>query len=279
MKKRNTLYLIIIFITMTSCYKEELVTPSKDAEKIISHLTMLEQGTKIHNALFTEYYETYGIISFYEFSNIDAFYYINSTLNQTYTPANENDIPPLYSLIDEAFFDLFDDVVLEKCLPLKLLFVSEIKYRDIITGVNSTWDSFYHYNSFIISGTSDVSTYDNARKKIFKDNVIRNFLIGSVESERMPSSNEFWIVSDYSKTNTTATTCFDYGFLHKDGDTTKEDLQMYIDLIVSKSTTEVEAFLTEKDKKGLIRRKYDILVAHFLTLDIDILKIANYEFE
>ena len=212
--------------------------------------------------------------------------------------ADEAYVGEQLNLLDDLLLGFYLDSVLRKVMPLKILLSQDLKKRN--SGSGARLGDISHvsiFNSLIVSyGNEAIESLTLSQKKTFKADL--NFWLLTERMEPFVSHDEFYSVSDYSGlgTSTAPSTAqyYELGFLgSKTGgrlSTPAADLQAYIWIIISTpyeiltvepasdtyNGTDYTGILHEKkDKKGLIRQKYDLLIREFGKQGVDLQAIGN----
>lgn len=213
--------------------------------------------------------------------------------------ADEAYVGQQLNLLEEVFLNFYSDKLLRAAMPLKVLLGRDLK---LVTG-NKTGlkdESYYTYfNNLLFSyGDENVETMTIAAKRTIKSNLNGWFVNDCLDGENI-SLDEFYAVSDYQRPMTQtipASECYGLGFVRQLAMTTQiemiqdSDKQYYLDMILSNSYEKLTATPANdkynandftgilhpmKDKNGLIRKKYDILIDIYKNHGIDLQVIGN----
>lgn len=281
--KSKIFLLLSLLIISYSCYKEDTVKPSADEERYVNIDSLKNQGKNIYQDRLISYADKYGVLTMYQFNPILFYYEIVTNPVYKYKDADESSVGTLLDLIDEVFYSLIGDKAILKLTPLNILLVSDLEHAD---GTKQVYeDCYFGLFSLTFSGAdAKINSWDKARKQIYKNNVTSGYLKRAYDRGSIKQSLNFGAVSEYNSKTVNESNYKEYGFVENNASSfqgEKEDFYAYIRLLVSTPTADLTApggFLDpEVDKKGLIKKKYDIVVKHFKEYDIDLVKIGNYQ--
>lgn len=136
MKTKNYFFLLAMNVLVsTGCsYSEDSLEPSG-----VKTSYQVPQGIHDYDQVIVNFYQKYGSYLLYKFSDKDAYWTpsgwvygkatTESDAGQTgyaVTPADENYVGQQLELINKAWFSRYNDKILSKLLPVKILLCSEI---------------------------------------------------------------------------------------------------------------------------------------------------------
>lgn len=218
--------------------------------------------------------------------------------------ADEAYVSKQLDLLEQIFLNFYSDTLLASVLPLKIILGRELKS---VAGNQQTLLSksyLLSFNNFIFShGDETVETMTDASKKTIKNDLNKWFLQTYDKMKDRFSYDDFYDVSDYYWAGGSASSrpvdsmSYRLGFVKRPYASAQlsmiedDDSKNYFNMIFDYSYTTLTATppngnynandLTGilhplKDRNGLIRRKYNILIDAFKEQGIDIQTIGNY---
>lgn len=224
--------------------------------------------------------------------------YLTKNGNHEVNEANEAYVGEQLDLLDNLLLGFYPDSVLRKAMPLKILLSQNLKRRNYGSGADQLDISYVTiFNNLIVSyGNEAIESLTLNQKKTFRSDL--NFWFLTERMESFVSYDEFYAVSDYSSLGTSTapstTQYYGLGFLgtRTGGRLTTQaaDLQAFIWMIISTpyatlteepasdayNATDYTGILhAKKDKNGLIRQKYDLLIREFGKQGVDLQAIGN----
>jgi hypothetical protein len=292
-------------IIFTSCSKEDALTASTLPEKVVN-AGYLPQGESEYDNRIMEYYRKYNTVMLYKYDEKEFWWNVtrdlrwtyDSTTNRTTTffngvaytaaPAVEPYVGEQLTLIERKFFTYFPDAFLKAALPTKILLFSNLReipysFDGQPTNSNTKFKNalFALYYIGINRGNADVRTMTAAQADSFKLELCYGFIeTWCRERGYIAFDDQFFTVSTYKPT--TESSMYSEGFLNVLSQESIIDWQSYIKAIVGNSYATLTAsgqngiLHPSKDVSGKIRKKYDIMVAHFLRkYGIDLQAIGN----
>jgi len=278
-------------VLANSCTKKEAVlTPTTTPEPGFK----IPQGNHDYDQRIVSYYNRWGTYVLYKFSQQDiAWQVTKNDIIYTSVPADTLYINQQLNLIESTFFKYYADSTLRKYLPAKFFLCSSLIFSKVQRNAYMlpfTNGNFGGVGSFAASGgNSTISTIDPA---VYRADLNFSFLKMMDLQFKMSESTVFLGTSDYTTAITgTQADRYKRGFLGVTSavPASSVDWQSYIQAIVSNSY----AFLTDpnttaadvsnrgilspvKDVNGLVKRKYDAMIAYYKTqYNIDLQAIGN----
>lgn len=281
--KNKILLLLSLFFISYSCSKEDMIKPTAENERYVNVDSLKNQGTNIYQDRLISYFDKFSVLTMYRFDSLLFYYEIVKEPNFEYNKADEQSVGALLDIIDEVFFQQIGDKAILKFSPRNILLVSDLREKG---GTITTYvDCYFGPFSLTFSGAdARINTWDKARKFKYKNTVTFEYFKRALVSGYIEKSVEFGVISEYKNPAINSSNYKEYGFVENDSKSFEgeiEDFYAYIRLLVSTPTAELTAsgglLDPEVDKKGFIKRKYDIVVKHFKQYDIDLVKIGNYQ--
>jgi len=287
----------VLLLLASACKKNEApLTPTTEPEPGFK----LPQGNHNYDQRIMSYYNKWGTYVLYKFTKQDYTYQISGyDTKYVAVPADTNYINQQLDLLESTFFKYYGDSTLRKYLPVKFFLCSSLIYNNNGQQVNGYLLPFANgflggFESFAANGGN--STVLTLNKVAYRSDINFSFLKMMDLQFKIKQSTTFISLSDYVTafpTTPVATQADRYkrGFLGTTSGITNagDDWRSYIQAIVSNPYT----FLTDpattatdvthkgilssvKDPTGIVRRKYDAMIAHYKTqYGIDLQVIGN----
>lgn len=258
--RRYFVLLASFLMVFTACRKEKILTPSVDVPGYT-----LPQGNHSYDDSIVKFYQKYNCYILYRFTHADFAYNYTTMRPDSAFSANPAYIGNALRFFYDQLVTLYPESFLKKTLPFKVLLASYIgtaSKRDT-TGFASTI-------SALTIGWADSTLVNKTPAEIKK---LRGFLhrfymerAYRVKSVDIPQAfirlapYEYNEVQPYNKYAKGV-----IGNMYGADMSVVSDFLDYIEAITSHSKAELEATLLSPavDTKGLIRRKYEIVVNYF----------------
>lgn len=204
--------------------------------------------------------------------------------------AEEEHVGAQLTFVEENFLNFYPDEVLREFMPLKLCLGKELQNADA-----EYLHVYSNFNNLIVShGDASLGSLTVEEKEAFKFE-LNSFLVNRVIDSL--SLDAFYAVSDYSWTTSlerpSTSECYASGFIVRPTSTSGAycyDAEDFADVILENSYETLTAepasgaydandftgiLHRKKDVNGLIREKYDLLIAAFAERGIDLQKIGD----
>jgi hypothetical protein len=313
-KKNIKLYMMPVLLILLSlasgCKKNETIVPSEKPE----YGYTLPQGNHDFDVRIMNYYKRWGSTLLYKFKDQDVSWTIvpipSATAYKT-IPADTNYINKQLDLLDNTFFKYYQDSTLKRFLPAKFFLCSSLKIgtsanaRQIDAFLLQSGEVYGYYESFAVNwGRAQILNINSPidSVSIFRGNVNYSFLKLMDVLARMKRSDVFLSISDYAAiisptapaTVVTVADRYKRGFLANPGSVNIQpgkgvDWLIFLQYILTNSYATLTSPVTTandatakgilspvKDVNGLLRRKYDAMLQHYLTqYNIDLQRIAD----
>ena len=293
---RTEIMCLMILILFGSCTKEDDLIPSEGLEFSFS----LPQGEHDYDAKIVDWFERCGFYILYQFNPDRDLYWNGSFSNKLKNDlfsgiygeiADESYVGEQLELVEEGFLNFYQDTLLTRCMPLKLLLCAKLQEGD--RGVLKDIDVYADGLDVIAvnHGNNEVVGLSAIEKNTFKNSMNVAFLQRMISVGKMTLWDGFVSLSDYE---VSGSNYFERGFIggYYSSKYPDDDLESYIDAILTLSEEELYAEPEEgddsyrgmlhekKDKSGLIKKKYDIVIEHYKEYyNVDLLKIRDFKFE
>lgn len=280
---KNKIFLLLsLFVISYSCYKEGPIKPIEGNEKFVNVDSLRDQGTNMYQQRLLDYFDKYKVLTMYQFNPLLFNYEITGNPPYHYSTADEASIGALLDVIDELFYDQIGDKAILKYTPRNILLVSNLRTSNTY---QIPVDSYLGLFCFTFSGAdSEITSWNRERKQQYKNDILYNFTLRMHDKGLIGTPTDFLSVSDYLSKVVNVNNYKEFGFIKFDPKFTLSSITDFRDYLLMAITTPT-AELTAKgglldpavDKKGLILKKYEALVAFYKSYDVDLVKIANYQ--
>lgn len=297
MNKTILFGLLFAVLGLTACEKEEDLTLSEHSEFGYA----VPQGEHDYDPKIVDWYNRCNFFILYRFLPRDIYWSVTGWTeayereDQTASAwsdgwkadvADEAYVGSQLKLLEEQLLRFYPDSVLRRCMPLKILLCSRLYYvsNDGSYKQRNVYSGFDHLALNWGSAAIEGITSDSVR--LFKNEVNLEFLLRLKKNNKIPDLYAFYEVSDYSEKSTSENR-YEKGFL-KTAEKQEDDWARYLEAVISTTledlTTETSAtdatfkgiLNAVKDTKGLIRKKYDIIVGYYKDKHgIDLQAIGN----
>lgn len=296
MKRLINYTAILILLMAAACKKEAALTPTEKPEDVYGDHT-LPQGNHPYDADIVAFFKKYNTLILYKYKPNDLYHNqadwlggaYDATTNKTRgglfdVPSEETYVGKQLDLMKEVMLKFYPDDFLLKGLPKKVFLVDSFFLADRGTGTpqyNLTENLFaYTGSDFLLFtyGGSRIETITQEEKNLLKGKVNTVWLSTLTERQIVKRQSAFHALTDYNN--------IDYWYPQDQGiidyykSTPEKDWNCFVETIVSKPYSELIAPGGELhpsfDTKGLIRKKYDILINYFRNaFGIDLQAIGN----
>jgi hypothetical protein len=293
----STVFLLLLCL-VSGCTKEEKLTPTEGRENVYGNHT-LPQGNHPYDAEILNLFNKYGTMFLYKYVPKDLYYNINTYTGGIYdtasnkttraglfdVPANEGYIGMQLDLLKDIWMKYYPDELLKQGMTQKVYLVDSFYYAYNGPGKPSdNWPWLYNVSEgpdYILAawGSARLNAMTNEEKYTMKSELNSMFLSIAHRKGVVKRSTAFSALTNYSAAN--AGNYRDYGLIDYWGSNTADkDWDTFVQTIVSHSYTELTSsggvLHPTYDTKGLIKRKYDILIAYFQSaLGVDLQLIGN----
>lgn len=297
MKTIMLIFALGVLFMLIACDDESALRPSDKPENVYGGY-MLPQGNHEYDTRIVNYFEKYNTVILYKFNEKEFWWNLTSDVRWKYDSVTNKtkegyemvSADTLYVgeqlvLIQDKFFTYFPDEFLNQNLPLKTLLVGGLKYVKDLSRypTEADWSLVNVYSGYdylcVNWANKDVKNMTPAQINQFKSDMCYTFLKRLFDAQIMPYSLEFVGVSNYSQ-SINQSTKYQYGFLDHMNKTMNADWLNYIRMCIEnpyeKLIAEGGYLHSGIDTRGLIKKKYNIMIEHFKnTYNIDLQAIGN----
>ncbi|ASZ09895.1 putative zinc-binding metallopeptidase [Chitinophaga pendula] len=287
-KNVRTVCSYLLIITALACAKEKVQVSEKE-----NTYYKIPQGNAPYDQQVVDWYNKYGTYVLYQYPKSEYEYAIIGYygLNMEH-PADKTALPAVMNFIQQYWFDFYPEDFLKKYLPRKILLGGILQYD---AGNNTKPDTLANpiagFNFIMLPGLdANFPKQLEKERRIWKASLNSLFFstlfYGTTEEikAKLPLPEAFFQVSKYQQLKASVNNLYDNGYLAPDpSDPTKipspkNDLKNYLYIMCRYSEEELEKnYFSEKfDKKGLIRKKHQLLRKYIKdNWNVDLQNIGN----
>lgn len=290
--KYRLIFIVLSLVLWVSCYDEDALTPTETSEFNYT----LPQGNHDYDTKIVSWFDRCGFYILYKYDPRDVYWSIRHWLEPGVTelsgskfkiePADEEYVGGLLDVLERRFLNFYPDTLLQRCMPLKVLFGSNLK------------DDFYGKQN--VRFGLDFMLLDGADKDfqlrpphqidLLKDTMNLSFMDYLTTREKVVKPEEFFEVSSYREESVSAEEMYSKGYIVTPyGKKNKNnDWNEYLKAIIKNPYTYLSAepedgdisfkgiLHEKKDVKKLIVQKYNIIIQYFKQeYNIDLQKIGD----
>ena len=286
-------------LALAGCYEEDELTATKAPENVYGEWA-LPQGNHDYDLRIVEKLKKYATFFLYKYEDKDYWWGVKEDIRWKWdtvkkiaksgyaiSEADEDYVGNQLTLLEETWLNYFPDTLLRRTLPYKVLLADTLMYVDgvklEVDPERFTWKAYNIYSGYdyicVGWGNKNILTMTAEEKNTFKVDLCCGFLKRLLASLLIQRSIEFTSVSTYGS-SIGQNQLYENGLLDINARSIESDWEAYIKMIVSTPLVKLEAeggFLHESiDVKGMIRKKYDIMVKYFMDeYSIDLQAIGN----
>ena len=289
--------LLCSLLLVTACKKEEKLTPSEGKENVYSDHT-LPQGNHAYDATIVNLFQKYNTMFLYKYIPNDLYFNINTYFGGSYdakkdsttrggyfdVPANEAYVGMQLDLIKELLLKYYSDDLLRQGLTQKVYLVDSFYFAYSGPGKPvDNWPFLYDVYEggdymLVAWGGTRLNTMTKEEKYSLKGQLNALFLSITHKRGVIKPTAAFATLTNYSSVtwnNYYPLGALDYYLINAD-----KDWDLYVQAIVSNSYASLIApggiLHAGVDTKGIIRKKYDLVIAYFKTvLGVDLQAIGD----
>lgn len=289
--------LVLTSILVTGCDKGEKLTPTDHPEDVKGDNT-LPQGNHPYDAEILNLYKKYGTLFLYKYDSSDLY---NSGLNYIAglyepainrttrvglfdVPADENFVGQQLDMVKDLWLKYYPEALLKKGMPHKVYLVDSFFKAWPGPGKPSdNWpeprNAFLGTDYFLVSwGSARLNTIADYEKYDIKSILNKGFLVLAHQRGLINRTSDFTASTNYGQLE--YATYLEQGILDWTRKTPDADWDVYMETIVSNSYADLIApggvLNPAIDKKGVIRKKYNFMLAYFQTaFGVDLQAIGN----
>lgn len=293
----NILTVVLLTFLVTGCKKEAKLTPSDKPEHVKNH-QVLPQGNHPYDTEILRLYQKYGTLFLYKYDSLDLYYNIDEYMGGTYdpvknettiyglfdTPADEAYIGQQLDMVKDLWMKYWPDALLKSAMPHKFYLVDSFfyAYNGPGTPADNWWEMYDFYEGpdyFLVSWGSDrLNTIPATAKYNMKAKLNARFLVLAHLRGFIKPTAAFAAVTNYGAA--TYANHKEMGIIDWTRSGLQKDWDVYMETIVSNTFTKLNSpgnvLHPAVDKKGVIKKKYDIVIAYFQSaFGVDLQAIGN----
>lgn len=289
----------IFACSMLACNDEKDLDPTEELE----YGFHVPQGKHDYDTRIVDWKDRCNFFILYEFSPRDIYWSVtgwreakeNMNTASSYpwvagikaTMADQYYVGKQLDLLESHFLRFYPDTMLYRCMPIKVLLCSEL--NEINTQGVVTFAPFLNGYDYVAVnwGTENILNMTVADRNTFRIKANEVFLTRLKDNEKTLQTDDFYKETNYTD-NVTKADMYERGFLTA-SKSQKTDWMLYVNAIISMTYEELimetsagdtsnKGILNRecKDKKGLINKKYNIIVEHYKTnYGVDLQAIGN----
>jgi len=293
----NIVTVLLLLFIGAACKKEGTLSPSPEKEQVYSEYS-LPQGNHAYDADIVQLFQKYNTLFLYKYAPHDLYAQGNEYTGGTYdaakdsttwygyfdVPANENFVGQQLDLLKNTWLRFYPDNMLKAMLPKEVFLLDSFFYAYNGPGKPvDNWPTFYDTyqgNDFfaVAWGGSRITAMTAAKKYALKSTLNTMFLTTARKKGLIRRSTAFSAVSNYAAV--TYTNYLQQGVIDFYSRSPDTDWDAFMTMIVSNTYSDLTApggFLNPGvDTSGLIRKKYDLMIAWFKSVwGVDLQAIGN----
>lgn len=290
--KYKLIFIVLSLGLWTSCYDEDALTPTETPEFNYT----LPQGNHDYDTKIVDWFDRCGFYILYKYAPRDVYWDIaywqetDVTERQgswfTIEPADEEYVEGILDVLERRFLSFYPDTLLQRCMPLKVLFGSNLK------------DNFYGKQN--VRFGLDFMLLDGADKDfqlrtphqidLLKDTMNISFINYLITRGKASIPEDFYSLSSYTAAVNDGN-MYSLGFIGTAWGSKKtkdNDWSDYLKAIIKNPYTYLSAepedgdtsfkgiLHEKKDVNKLIVQKYNIIIQYFKKeYNIDLQKIGD----
>lgn len=296
---RSFTALLLLFVLAAGCKKEKALTPSGKKENEYGDYS-LPQGNHPYDADIVQLFRKYNTLFLYKYVSHDLYYQVGDFTGGTYdavkdsvtrygyfdVPAGEAYVGKQLDLLKDTWLKFYPDAVLTAMLPKKVFLLDSIYFANMGAGKPIDNIDFSHFpdtytgEDFIAVtwGGPRIDAMSADRKYTYKSAVNTTFLTIARQKGLIMRSTAFTALTDYKSVNWANYN--EMGVIDWLSTSPDVDWDTFVTTIVSNTYNQLTSpggvLSPDVDTKGLIRKKYDIMIAYFQSVyGVDLQAIGN----
>lgn len=164
--------------------------------------TLPERGESEAGDRIIDFFEKYTTFLLYDFTQADfQWETVSSGLKYEAVYGDPQYLGDMIDFLDEVWLDFYSDKFKQEKFPFKIYLTDSIAQRPRWEGQPTTYHkALARDNAVAVAGMNkDLKTMSAEDKRIYKDEVNRNFITFLLNSNKLEVPAEFYAVSDYTK--------------------------------------------------------------------------------
>lgn len=251
-------YLVIAVVILAACQKEAALSPSP-----VKLDYTLPQGSNSYDDSIVALNKKYNVYILYKFSQADYAYSFTDVKTDTAFMPLPNYISTGLRFLYEHVFNTYTEAFMQKTMPYKILLADSISKSSIrnVTGFSATTSMLA-----VAWANPQLSQKTPTELKQLRGWMHRFYMERAYRAGSLMVPDDFAALAPFYA-NLNATTKYAAGVVAQHGNELNlaQDFLAYIEMITKNSNAELEATLFKPniDTKGLIRKKYNIILHYF----------------
>lgn len=288
--------LLLLFVLTAGCKKEAALTATPEKESVYGDHT-LPQGNHAYDTDILQLFQKYNTLFLYKYVPKDLYYQVKDYTGGKYdavkdstfygyfdVPAGENYVGQQLSMLKDIWLKFYPDAALKAMLPKKVFLLDSFFYAYTGKGKPvdnwpTLYDTYQGEDFFAVTwGGSRITSMSAAERYALKSTLNILFLTAARQKQIIVRSQDFTLLSNYAAV--TRTNYYELGLISYYSRTPDTDWDAFVTMIVSNSYADLTApggYLSpDFDTRGLIKKKYDVMIAWFKTnWGVDLQAIGN----
>lgn len=284
---------------ISACDKENELKPTEQIE----YGFHVPQGEHDYDSRIVDWKDRCNFFILYDFSPRDIYWSVtgwreakeNVGTSSSYPwvagikaiVADQNYVGEQLDLLESQFLRFYPDTMLHRCMPLKVLLCSEL--NEINNQGVVTFAPFLNGYDYVAMnwGTNDILNMTVEDRNTFRVKANEVFLMRLKDNEKTQQTDDFYKETNYTD-YVTQDNMYERGFLTP-SQSQSTDWMRYVNAIISMTYEELtmptsagdtsnKGILNKecKDTKGLINKKYNIIINHYkANYGVDLQAIGN----
>ncbi|SKD09337.1 hypothetical protein SAMN05660461_5222 [Chitinophaga ginsengisegetis] len=265
-------YLVLVLLAGIACNKEAALTPEP-----IPPVYTLPQGNHDYDDTIVAWYKKYNTFILYKFTQLDyAYNYYDKKPDSAFN-ANPAYVASTLRFIREELLEVYPEAFLKTTLPYKILLASYIG-----SGTTRSATGFSASSNMLAIGWADSTLAQKtpAQRKQLRGWLHRAYMERTFRTDNTIIPDAFKALAPPAYGQVLPAKLLEEGIVepYTNALNVATDFLAYIEVITSHTKEELEAGVLSSrvDVKGLIRKKYDVVIATFLNkYQIDLQAIGN----
>lgn len=290
--KYRLIFIFLSLVLWASCYDEDAPTPTEAPEFNYT----LPQGNHDYDTKIVNWFDRCGFYILYKYDPRDVYWSIRHWLETGVTelagskfkiePADEEYVGGLLDVLERRFLSFYPDTLLKRCMPLKVLFGS-----NLVDGFYGKQNVRFGLDFMLLDGADkDFELRSPHQIDLLKDTMNISFMSYLTSRGKVTKPEEFFELSSYKENSVNKEDMYAWGYVATSyGKKGKDDdWNEYLKAIIKNPYTYLSAepedgdtsfkgiLHKKKDVNELIVQKYNIIIQYFKQeYNIDLQKIGD----
>lgn len=272
----------MLLLCLGACHKEAPLTPSP-----ASDFYSLPQGNHPYDDSIMAFYKQYGSYMLYKFDTVDYAYNYTKYLSIRAAQGNEAYVPQAIDFFKKQCLNLYPENFLQATMPFKVILASYIDTLYLNTGYARSVTNIMAGRGMLAIGWADstLQQQSTARLQLLKGSLNRCYFWQGLQSGALVIPPDFAALypTEFINGSTLQSTLglieIPYNVDNDQQASLMWDFLCYIKAITSRTKADLDATILKPsfDTKGLIRKKYAILINYYQTnYGMDLQAVGNH---